>query len=288
MKTSVFSLLVAFVLALGLGGYATHAEAKLGGKKSFGKSYSMPAQKATPNSTQSGTAAAGTAANQTTKKGGFLGGLGGGLLGGLLAGGLFAALLGSGAFDGLAFGDILLFAVVGFLIYKFVIAPKRRAQQQPAGHQAYREMPESTRDTVQPSPMAGMSGFGEPAIQLPPGFDEEAFVAQAKDHYVKLQKAWDDNDLARVQDYFSADLFEMLQAERSKLATDLPATSVVSLMVELVRGEFIGSTASISLRFTGWIKEGDQTDETNEVWHLEKDMTSQTAAWIIVGIQQDN
>jgi predicted lipid-binding transport protein (Tim44 family) len=136
--------------------------------------------------------------------------------------------------------------------------------------------------------MAGMSGFGEPAIQLPPGFDEEAFVAQAKDHYVKLQKAWDDNDLARVQDYFSADLFEMLQAERSKLATDLPATSVVSLMVELVRGEFIGSTASISLRFTGWIKEGDQTDETNEVWHLEKDMTSQTAAWIIVGIQQDN
>ncbi|MBM6551721.1 TIM44-like domain-containing protein [Marinomonas ostreistagni] len=285
MKTSVYALLVAFVLAIGMGGFASTAEAKrLGGSKSFGKSYSI-SKTPTKSNTTSGT----TATSGTTKKSGFLGGLGGGLLGGLLAGGLFAALLGSGAFDGLAFGDILLFALIGFLIYKFFFAKKRQAQRPAGGNGMYREMPNSTRDEVQPSPMSGMAGFGgQPEMQLPPGFNEQAFVAEAKNHYITLQKAWDDNNFAEISDYFSADVCAMLREERAKYGADKPRTEVVSLMVDLVRGEFIGSTASISLRFNGWIKEGDQTVETNEIWHLEKSLTDAQGNWTVVGIQQDN
>jgi len=291
VKTSVYALLMAFVLAIGVGGFASDVHAKkLGGSKSFGKSYSV-SKSPTSSSATSGTNNTGTAAaaGSTTKKSGFLGGLGGGLLGGLLAGGIFAALLGSGAFDGISFGDILLFALIGFLVYKFFFAKKRQAAQAAGAQGMYREMPNSTRDNVQPSPMAGMSGFGaQPEIQLPPGFNEQAFIAEAKNHYVTLQKAWDDNNFDEISDYFSQDLCDMLRQERAKYGSDKPRTEVVSLMVDLVRGEFIGSTASISLRFTGWIKEGDQTNETNEIWHLEKNLEDARGNWTIVGIQQDN
>jgi predicted lipid-binding transport protein (Tim44 family) len=288
VRTTVFAMFMAFALAIGAGGYSAdlQAKSKFGGGKSFGKSFSVSKPKAAPASTTNSTAAAAGA-----KKPGFLGGLGGGLLGGLLAGGIFAALLGSGAFDGISFGDILLFAVIGFLIYKFFIAPKRRAAQANAAgtNGMFREMPNSTRDSVQPSPMSGMTGFGaEPEIKLPPGFNEQAFVAEAKNHYIALQKAWDDNNFDEILDYVSPELYNLLVAERATHGDDKPRTEVISLMVELVRGEYIGSIASISLQFSGWIKEGDQTSDTNEIWHLEKNMSEPNANWTIVGIQQDN
>ncbi|PYF84083.1 putative lipid-binding transport protein (Tim44 family) [Marinomonas alcarazii] len=287
MKTTVFAMLMAFVLAIGAGGYSADVQAKkFGGGKSFGKSFSISKPKSTTNST-AGT----TNTTAGAKKPGFLGGMGGGLLGGLLAGGIFAALLGSGAFDGISFGDILLFALIGFLVYKFFIAPKRRAAQANAAgaNGMFREMPNSTRDGSQPSPMSGISGFGsQPAIQLPPGFNEQAFVAEAKNHYITLQKAWDDNNFDEILDYVSPELYNLLVTERASYGNDKPRTEVVSLMVEIVRGEYIGSIASISLQFSGWIKEGDQTSETNEIWHLEKNMSDANGNWTIVGIQQDN
>jgi len=267
VKTTVFAMLMAFVLAIGAGGYSADVQAKkFGGGKSFGKSFSISKPKSTAaKSSNTTNAAAGT------KKSGFLGGMGGGLLGGLLAGGLFAALLGSGAFDGISFGDILLFAVIGFLIYKFFIAPKRRAAQEAAGNNMYRDAYNGSQGGVQPGPGAMGAGFsGEPEIQLPPGFNEQAFVAEAKNHYVVLQKAWDDNNFDTILDYVSPEIYNMLVKERAKYGDNKPRTEVVSLMVELVRGEIIGSVASISLRFTGWIKEGDETSDTNEIWHLEK------------------
>lgn len=283
MKTTAFAMFMAFILAIGAGGYSAEVHAKkFGGGKSFGKSFSIAKPKSATNSTSKAT----NTTNSTSKSKGLLGGLGGGLLGGLLAGGLFAALLGSGAFEGISFGDILLFALIGFLIYKFFIAPKRQAahaQAQAGG--MYRDM----SDTQAPGAVSGLSGFGGmPEIQLPPGFNEQAFVAEAKNHYILLQKAWDDNNFDTILDYVSPEMYNMLVAERAKYGDNKPRTEVVSLMAELVRGEISGSTASISLQFSGWIKEGEETSETNEIWHLEKNLSAASGNWVIVGIQQDN
>lgn len=281
MRTTVFAMFMAFVLAIGAGGYSADVQAKkFGGGKSFGKSFSISKAKTTPTAT--------TGAASTTKKSGFLGGLGGGLLGGLLVGGLFASLMG-GAFEGISFGDILLFALIGFLVYKFFIAPKRRAAEQAAGNGMFRDMSGQMGGHSQPSPMGGISGFGgQPEIQLPPGFNEQAFVKEAKDHYITLQKAWDDNNFDEILDYVSPELYNLLVTERASYGDDKPRTEVVSLMVEIVRGEIVGSTASISLQFSGWIKEGDETSDTNEIWHLEKNMVNANSNWTIVGIQQDS
>lgn len=283
MKHGILAIVMACFLAVGLGGFSADLEAKkFGGGKSFGKSYSVP--KSAPASTP----ASGKLNNATQpKKSGFLGGLGGGLLGGLLAGGLFAALMGSGAFDGLAFGDILLFALIGFLVYKFFIAPKRRAAYAGMGHSdgpsgQYRESaPQSGQTSQWGQPV------NTPAIELPPGFNKEAFLAEAKNHYASLQKAWDENNFDEIRTYVSQDLCQMLMEERARYGSDKPATEVVSLMVDLVRGEIHGSVASITLKFSGWIKEGEQTSDSTEYWHLEKDLASGSGNWVLVGIQQD-
>lgn len=288
MKTSVYALLMAFVLALGVGGFSADANAKkFGGGGSFGKSFSSSKFKSNKGSDSAFNSNKSASNTQQGKRGGFLGGLGGGLLGGLLLGGLFASIFG-GAFNGISFGDILLFALIGFLIYKFFIAPKRRAAEAAASNGMNRE---AHNGNFQSNPMGGMGtnvGNTDPEIQLPPGFNEQAFVAEAKNHYILLQKAWDDNNFDTILDYVSPEIYNMLVKERAKYGDNKPRTEVISLMVELVRGEFIGSIASISLRFTGWIKEGDQTSDTNEIWHLEKNMSDASSNWTIVGIQEDN
>lgn len=290
MKSSVYALIVAFALSLGVGGYSSDVEAKkFGGGKSFGKSFSTPKQTAAPTSAGK---ASGTAASGTTKKSGFLGGLGGGLLGGLLVGGLFATLFAGGAFEGFAFGDILLFAVVGFLIYKFFIAPKRRQAAQaagmgsPADNKMFRNMNQPTSGSNSTGGFGGQSSA--PAMQFPPGFNAEAFVSEATNHYKALQVAWDENDFEEIQDYVSPELYNLLKEERKALGVDKPKTDVVSVTANLVRGEYIGSTASISLEFTGLIKEGEDTTDTKELWHLEKSMTDANSNWTIVGIEQGN
>lgn len=69
MKTSVYAILMAFVLAIGAGAYSADVHAKkLGGGKSFGKSFSVAKPKAAPATPTSTAAAAGT------KKPGLLGG----------------------------------------------------------------------------------------------------------------------------------------------------------------------------------------------------------------------
>jgi predicted lipid-binding transport protein (Tim44 family) len=285
VRTTVFAIFMAFVLSIGAGGYSADVHAKkFGGGKSFGKSFSISKSKTSSATTNS------TAAANGAKRPGLFGGLGGGLLGGLLVGGLFASLIGSGAFEGISFGDILLFALIGFLVYKFFIAPKRReATQAAGGNGMFREMPGQMGGNGQASPMSGLGGFGgEPEIKLPAGFNEQAFVEEAKNHYITLQKAWDDNNFDEILDYVSPELYNLLVTERASYGDDKPRTEVVSLMVEIVRGEIIGTTASISLQFSGWIKEGDQTSDTNEIWHLEKNTADAKSNWTIVGIQQDS
>jgi len=240
VRTTVFAMLMAFVLAIGAGGYSADVQAKkFGGGKSFGKSFSISKSK--------------TSSAATT-----------------------------GA-------DILLFALIGFLVYKFFIAPKRRAAEQAAGNGMFREMPGQMGGNARPSAIGGLSGFGgQPEIQLPPGFNEQNFVTEAKDHYITLQKAWDDNNFDEILDYVTPELYNLLVAERASYGDNKPRTEVVSLMAEIVRGELTASTASISLQFSGWIKEGDETSDTNEIWHLEKNLASANGNWTIVGIQQDN
>jgi len=289
------------ILLLGLLMPMEEAHAKrFGGGFSLGKSYSAPKRVApAPAASRTQDAQKATNPNQagaTTRRSGF-----GGLLGGLLAGGLLGALFFGGAFEGIQLMDILLIALVGFILFK-LLARKKSAQPAYAGASATAE-PEpqaqpwgAQRRQAEPQPQpepASWSGsaddshLAEPELKLPQWFNKDAFLTQACDHFTSLQKAWDESNWDEIASYTTPELCAELKAQRARFP-ERQHTEVVSVMAELVN--FIDEQSQViaSIHFYGWLREDEQSDtaEFSEIWHLSRDMSVDNADWFIVGIEQ--
>lgn len=279
----LFSMLTIFSLIFSISLFSEHAEAKkFGGGKSFGQSFkTAPSQPAHTINTVNPTINKQIQPNKS--------GLMGGLLGGLLAGGLFAWLLGSGAFSGLHMLDILLIAGIAFFIIRFL--RNKKSTTAPGSQPAY-NMPYQARQPVEPvsqeSGNAGSSSITTDAVpfDLPAGFDISAFIKEANDHYKTLQTAWNVNDFSKIQEYVTPDLFNVLKQERAEYPGE-QHTEVLYLNSELVRADRRASSAQLSVLFKGRYRdvvEGIEED-INEIWHLERDIKANNASWIIVGIE---
>ncbi len=272
------SLLSTLVLGILLALSPVDAEAKrLGGGKSFGKSYSTPKQSPYTSTTQQ------QQTTTTSKPKSSLGGKG--MLAGLLAGGLLGALFFGGAFEGLQIMDMLVMALIAFIAFRLI--RQFSAGRQPATVQGPQNWQQRAQPEVSPIPTQG--GFGgtcaHPAgADLPPDFNLTQFLEEAKGHYQQLQQIWDQKDYTALASYVSPELLQALKAEREQCPGN-NRTEVVSVQTELLRAERIGDDASLSIRFHGWIRE-DQDDVTgfNEAWHLQRPW-NQPGNWVIVGIQ---
>jgi predicted lipid-binding transport protein (Tim44 family) len=285
------------------------AEAKkFGGGKSFGKSFkTAPAPKQqNTNSIRQDQTGKNTAANSSKK------GLMGGLLGGLLAGGLLAAFFG-GAFEGIQFMDVLIMGLIAFLAFKFLrgmLGAKQGSmnQQNARGQQpAFGGMGQNKFEQPKPQPnvhnfeqaqpqsqphspnSAGGFGFGAQSDvphNYPPGFDQAAFINGSREHYRTLQGAWNHNELNTIEEYVSPSLFEDLKAERDKLSGE-QHTDVMYVDAEIVRADHDGSKAQLSLQFSGRYRDTSDgiEEDITDIWHLERDLTTDNAPWLIVGIQ---
>lgn len=276
------------------------AEAKrFGGGKSFGQSYrTAPAPK--PAAQNTNTLNKGQNAAGASKKG-----LMGGILGGLLAGGLLAALFGSGAFEGIQFMDILIVGLVAFFIFRLmrgVLAAKQGSMNQsktaaafggskPAfsgNNSAAFEQP-NVQNFEQQANQTGGFGFGshtDVPHNYPAGFDQAAFLNGAREHYRILQGAWNHNELNTIEEYVAPSLFDDLKQERAKLDGE-QHTDVMYVDAEIVRADYDANKAQLSLQFTGRYRdvvEGVEED-IQDIWHLERDLTTPNAPWLIVGIQ---
>ena len=291
----------AFFLVLGAG--LDHAEAKrLGGGKSFG-TYSKNTTNTPANNNYaqpSKTNAAG-AAGAAGSKMGFLG-----PLAGLAAGGLLAAMLFGDGFEGFQFFDFLLIALVVFIIFK-LIARKRQAAPAAASNMGYhKETVNQPQDRNFNTDLMGtaapvqsqersfdtnlMGGAVSPASvepqAVPDWFDADGFVERAKGNFVHLQQAWDNHDLADVQDFVTPELYNLLSQER-KAQTEEPDTEVVNLEARLGGISQQGSLAEASVVFTGQIRENSSLPaDFTETWHLVRDMRQENANWYLQGIQQ--
>ena len=281
--------LFTLIFAVGITAAAFDAEArKMGGGRSFGKSYkTAPAQPAKQNTANQ------AGQTQTPKKSG---GMMGGLLGGLLAGGLLAALFSSGAFEGFKMMDFLLIAALAFVAFKiFSTLRKGKAQTaRPAygGPQQFEApkpfSPTPAAENSAAASTAGSSGFAPSDVpfNLPPGFDMQAFLQGSREHYRTLQEAWNTNDLEKIREYVSPELFSDLSQERATLSGD-QHTEVMFVDAELVRADHTSYHAQVSLKFSGRYRdshEGVEQDIT-EIWHLERDLNQENAPWLIVGLE---
>ncbi|SEG70225.1 Tim44 domain-containing protein [Marinobacterium lutimaris] len=301
--------LFAFLLSVLMPVDDAHAK-RLGGGFSLGKSYSAPKKTSpapTANKQQDAQQTTNTAQQPgtTQRRPGM-----GGLMGGLLAGGLLGALFFGGAFEGIQIMDILIVAVIGFVLFK-LFAGRRQAQQQ---QQAYagagpqpdmgqwrtssqeepqvqaRQQHQAEPQASQPEPVAD-SGFGaslaEPELNLPEWFNKRAFLDQACSHFTGLQKAWDECNWEELKSYTTAELFEELKAQRGRFP-DRQTTEVDSVMADLINFIDEKDHVIVSINFYGWLREDEQSGlaEFSEIWHLSRDMSVENADWFIVGIEQ--
>jgi predicted lipid-binding transport protein (Tim44 family) len=274
MKT-VLSLVMAVFLSIS---FAEPAEAKRFGSGGFGKAFkTSPFKKASPQKAIPGNGSNLAGNKAAGRKPGM-----GGLMGGLLAGGMFAYLLGSGAFEGIQFMDILLFALLGFVLFK-VFAGRKQVH---AHQQGYQGSPTSqpAHQAFESSNSSMGSGQDVP-MDLPVDFDLAGFTSRAVEHYSLVHKAWDQADMSTVKEYLDESLYSQLEAER-KQDSDILNNQILDLDAEIVRSQATKEGFILSVLFRGRMKDLDQNQEQGiyDVWHLEQ---TNGGPWLIVGIEAE-
>ena len=290
---SIITAFTAFFLMFAM---VSEADAKRFGGGGFGKSV-----KTSPFASKKAAPAKGAQQKQAgQKKGGMMGGL----MGGLLAGGLFAALLGSGAFEDLQIMDMIIMAALAFLAFKLFkgfMSGGARSRQQPSAaglgsNQNQRhsfEMPHdaaSAGASAQALPETQATGFNQDEIpfNLPEGFDQQGFIEGSLNHYRTVQESWNKGELETIEEYVSPELFSALSQQRNKLMVP-PQTEIIDLTAEIVRADQAGDSAEISILFRGVCKDELEKSQDGifDIWHLQRDLSTENADWVIVGIEAE-
>ncbi|CAG9183444.1 hypothetical protein LMG23992_04980 [Cupriavidus laharis] len=314
-KFLVGSLIAAIAL-----GMALDANAKrMGGSRSIGKQSStvtqqrqqapaqqtpsQPAQQPAQQAAPATAGAAGAAAAAAPKRnwGGILGGIAAGLgIGWLLS--HFG--LGGAALSFLS--NLILIALVAFvvmwLIRKFRGGSR---QQQPAyagagaGGMARNAEP-MLRQPAAPAtaaePVMPAAGAAAPVAAgaaqpwgVPADFDTEAFLRNAKVHFVRLQAAWDAGNLDDIREFTTPEMFAEIKMDLSERGAEVNKTDVVTLEAQMLGIESSPSQHLASVRFSGMIREraGEAAQPFAEVWNLAKPVSG-SGGWLLAGIQQES
>ncbi len=280
------------------------AEAKkgFGGGKSFGSKFSQ-SQSVKKGNTNSAQRSANTPTSasqqknadrkqQLASKGGMMG-----MLGALAIGGLLGAMFFGGAFENINFMDILLFALIGFIIYKLLASRKKPQTQQAAT--AHGQMPIEPQENNQYRDNA--NDYGSTAAASTPaydgqsldelrrgidaGFDEAAFIEGAKSCYSRMQKAWSEGDIADIRQFVTDHVFVEIQDQYQQREGDV-VTEVISLNAELLSAQDLGSKQEASVLFDAQLTEDGVPTQSQEVWHFSRPNNSLKPTWFLEGIQQ--
>jgi len=197
-------LSIALALVIGLTMSLDANAKRFGGGKSMGSAPSHQTSQMAPSSGAAGvggaaaTAGAAGAAGAAAKAGGASRWLG--PLAGIAAGGLLASLFMGGGFHGMQFFDILIMAIIAFVIFRFIAARRRKQQEHmaPAGAPYQREVFEQPAQ-----PQNAIFGGSTPVaprreINAPAWFNEERFLEAARSHFMALQQHWDANEMDKI------------------------------------------------------------------------------------------
>lgn len=252
-----------FVILLGVIMIMNDAEARrFGGGRSFGISRST-------SSFSRPSAAASTM--QNTARGGQNRWLG--PLAGLAAGGLLASLFMGHGFAG---GGMMLLVAAGvFMLLLSFLRRSSRDRMQSANSNLYHMQ----HQQYEPTNSAATGS-------VPLGFDQADFLRQAKVLFIRLQAAYDQNNLDDLSQFTTPDVFAEIKMQLQERGDAPNQTDVVSLDAELldISGAFREQTASV--RFSGLIKEDRNAPAIaiNEIWHFRTSISSDK--WQVAGVQQ--
>lgn len=199
---------------------------------------------------------------------------GGALLGSMLFG--HGGLGGGGGFFG-----ILVWGALGVL---FVLLLRRFFNA--AGPISAPQSEVVAERSVAPAPQA-VTASSRPPLQLPLGFDLEAFLHQARVAYVRLQAANDAGDLQDLKAFTTPEMY----AECSLAIQDRHAApqqvEIMELDAELLDLKQEGEVAWATVQYFVTAREDNGPRESfSELWHVEKRLADANAPWLLAGIEQ--
>ncbi|HEY4542742.1 MAG TPA: TIM44-like domain-containing protein [Noviherbaspirillum sp.] len=309
MKKYLLTLMIA-VGSLSL--VVSDADARrMGGGGSFGKQSSMarqsaPAQQAAPSQSrqaQPANATNGAAAANAAKPSMWKGLLGGALLG-LGLGALLSHLGIGGALASMISTMLMvaLFAAAAFFIYRMLTrknAPAARNGLQPAyatgngagvpeiGSRIEPLNPPAAPAAFQADNAAAGTAAEAMSATLPADFDVPGFVRNAKTYFIRLQAAWDAANVNDIREFTTPEMFAELRMQLQERGGAANHTDVVQLDADVLGLETVGNDYLVSVRFTGLIKEDEQSaaQPFTEVWNLSKSVSG-NGGWLLAGIQQ--
>jgi predicted lipid-binding transport protein (Tim44 family) len=303
---SPFVLATAVVTAATLALVGVADAKRLGSGRSFGmqRQYSAPAQPAPSAPTRPGAAsdpvmpaqpsaaapraatptpAATTAAPAPSGMARWLGPIAG------IAAGLGLAALMSHLGLSEAFGSFLLIALVAILaiwLVRRLLMPRSLSRPAAVG---------VNTGVFAPLPPPGGESRVEPTLSrtiatpgpaLPPGFDPEPFLQQAKLQFRRLQAAYDAGDRTRLADVMTPAFFAEVSHELDERGEHVP-TEVVALNAEILEVVTEGTRHVASVKFNGIVREDGATQPQPfvEIWNLTKPVDG-SSGWLLAGIQQ--
>ncbi|MDL2176621.1 MULTISPECIES: Tim44 domain-containing protein [Stutzerimonas] len=276
----VLSIFMALCISLT---FALDAHAKrFGGGKSFGSAPSHQTRQA-PQQTQAAPSQAGKqAAAAPSGASRWLG-----PLAGLAAGGLLASMFMGDGFEGIQFMDILIFGLIAFLLFRFLAARRRQQQPAMAGHAPMqREMPQQPATSIFGGSAAPVAAA--PVINAPAWFNEQSFVAAAREHFLSLQQHWDANEMDKIAEFVTPQLLGFLKQERAEIGDAYQSTYIDDLQIQLDGVDDNAEKTTATLTFSGVAKTSrfDQGEPFSESWRMEREQ-GENQPWLVAGIRQN-
>ncbi|MDD0975960.1 Tim44 domain-containing protein [Pseudomonas fontis] len=278
-------LSIALALCIGLTMSIDANAKRFGGGKSSGAAPTHQTRQATPATpgatpTAPGRAPAASGASKWL-----------GPLAGIAAGGLLASMFMGDGFQGMQIFDMLIMAVIAFLIFRFIAARRRKQQPQMAAAGGAPMQREAFQQPAQPSIFGGSAApaaSARPVINAPAWFNEQSFLAAARSHFQSLQQHWDANEMDKIEEFVTPQMLQFLKQERAALGDGFQATYIDDLNVQLEGVDDRSDKTMATLTFTGVSKTSrfDQGEVFSESWNMER-APGENQPWLVAGIRQN-
>ncbi len=127
-------------------------------------------------------------------------------------------------------------------------------------------------------------GLGTARSAPADGFDEAAFLAQARARYLELQRALDAGELQSLRDAITPELYARLQAGVDARTAAAGRTEVVTLQALLLERGAHGDAQHASVEFSGLVRtDWGGAQAVREVWQLARGAGS--GDWTLLGIE---
>ncbi|MBC3951413.1 MULTISPECIES: Tim44 domain-containing protein [Pseudomonas] len=278
-------LSIAMALCIGLTMSFEANAARFGGGKSMGSAPSHQSRQATPTTPAAAPTAAGRPAASGASR--WLG-----PLAGIAAGGLLASMFMGDGFQGMQIFDILIMAVIAFLIFRFIAARRRKQQGEQmataAGPMTYQR--ENAQQPAQNSIFggSGAASAAAPVINAPAWFNETRFIEAARSHFQSLQQHWDANEMDKIEEFVTPQMLQFLKKERADLGDAFQSTYIDNLTVQLDGLDDRADKTIATLTFSGVSKSSrfDQGEVFSESWNMER-AQGDNQPWLVAGIRQN-